>query len=161
MSDEKDDDLGVVAGINRLRSITNTIRILGFYAALCTGCAIASFSYILLTSRFSHVFPDPFLLLTISTVGSFGALVFRDSVRKGGETLFEELSDELQWHVLNDRQSLTQGIEGRPSLEMRYQLRRFARNTDLPLISGPIGTAIYALLNLSIFLAGAYLSARG
>jgi hypothetical protein len=154
------DEFGVVAGIRRLRRLTTNIRSLGLMTVISTGGSIASFTYLLATFRRSSlIFPDPFYLLFIFAFASVAALIVRDTMRKTGESLFEELSDEVQWFVLHEKYQLAKGVEAvRPPLEIRYELRRFARNTDLPLISEPAGTAVYALLNLALLLIGAYFS---
>lgn len=154
------DEFGVMAGIQRLRELTTKIRSLGLLTVLFTGGSIASFTYLLATfRRSSWIFPDPFWLLAIFAFSSISALIVRDTMRKTGESLFEELSDEVQWFVLHDKGRDAKGLDSaRPPLEIRYELRRFARNTDLPLISGSAGTTIYALLNLTLLLVGAYFS---
>ena len=73
-----------------------------------------------------------FLLLMSFSI-NFVLLFIRDQIRKDGESLYEEVSDELQWSVKEqvmrgESQELT-----RPSIQWRYILRDFVKNTSLPL----------------------------
>lgn len=87
---------------------------------------------------------------------SLALIVFYESLKKRGEALFEEISDELEWDVRGSEGR--QSAEGRPELRARIALRTFARTTDLPLIPGKYGPAIYAVLVIGILAVAMSLS---
>jgi hypothetical protein len=68
-------------------------------------------------------------------------LVIYDVARKRGDTLYEEVSEDLEWSP--ERRT---GI--RPDTNVRLTLREFSRSTDLPLVAGRMAITIYALVNL-------------
>jgi hypothetical protein len=78
-----------------------------------------------------------------------------DNQRRAGDSLFEEISDELQWHItstLNNSVPTDDKVaEQRPFLHERVTLRQYALTTNLPL-SGRQGPIYYALLNIAIWL---------
>jgi hypothetical protein len=93
--------------------------------------------------------------LWLALIALLAVAVF-ESTRKRGDVMFEEISDEVQWRVAQDRPQ--KGLEPsshpdkRPSLEMRIALRSFASATDLPLIPGRYGPAAYAVGNVLLAL---------
>jgi hypothetical protein len=78
-----------------------------------------------------------------------------ESWRKRGDALFEEISDELQWNIRGTRLLKDKSpAKERPEIQARVVLRTFARASDLPIIPGKFGPAIYITVNLLItFLA--------
>lgn len=151
---------GLLNAVRSLRQASQRLRMTGLLIAMLTGVAIAILTYIMVNfGRRSYLFPDPFILLSIFTASNLALIVFRDSIRRVGESLFEEISDELQWFVAGQLSpSKNDSPPSRPPLEIRYALRRFARDTDLPLVSGSTGPAAYAAINLALFFAAAYFS---
>jgi hypothetical protein len=84
-----------------------------------------------------------------------------DTLRKRGDALFQEVSDELQWFV--GRKDVETSLpQSRPFLPARVALRSFANAAQLPLVPGVRGPGLYAVLNLALVLAAAFLySSRG
>lgn len=94
------------------------------------------------------------LLVLCSSALALISVVVYESLRKQGDSLFEEVSDELQWNIRKAGRKTTAGADyeatvadERPKLHTRIILRSFARATDLPLIPGKFGPAIYAGVN--------------
>ncbi len=73
--------------------------------------------------------------------------------RNRGDLLFEEISDQLQWHVVSQRTNpdIMTDIR-RPDFRARTVLRSFARITHLPFVPGRFGPASYLVLNLILIL---------
>ncbi len=87
------------------------------------------------------------VLLPLLTLGLLG---WYDSLKRRGNALYEELSDELQWHV--QRSVADDGPSARPDIEMRVLLRTYVQATNLPLVPGMMGTAVYAAANIAFAL---------
>ncbi|MDT0212566.1 hypothetical protein Q9R29_01590 [Rothia sp. ARF10] len=71
------------------------------------------------------------------------ALVLFEIMRKRGDALFQELSNDLQ-----DGKEGAGPLEERAPLEFRITLRSFAAAADLPLFPGRMGAALYTGLNM-------------
>jgi len=84
-------------------------------------------------------------------------IVVFENLRKGGDALFEKISDELHWYLgyRKQKDNGTAANDGQP-LDARLVLRAFARAADLPLIPGKFGPAIYAGVNVVIALLFLY-----
>jgi hypothetical protein len=167
----------VFGQIRRLARITNQIRVLGMLIAATTLISLAFVGLIAapVSLTTSNVRFLSLVLVTFNTCVLI-VLVAREYLVRTGDTLFEEISDELQWHVLGELKSssglpfvdgvldelkaLRQQPSTRPPLEIRVALRLFAKSTDLPLVKGSLGTTMYALLNLANFGFGVYLLMR-
>jgi len=80
-----------------------------------------------------------------------------ERIRRHGNTLFEEISDELQWQLFQNVSKLGKGQ--RPSLEVRLALRTYNESAQLPFFGGKRGGQIYALLNISITILAAFIAA--
>lgn len=142
-----------------LRFITRQLQRYGFIALISTvvnfASLILSLSLRFLPVGFHISIFIAFYLPLIVTVTAVMAIVRYDTLRKRGDALFEEISDELQWNV---HQSVTETIaRERPELNARVALRSFARATDLPLIPGRYGPGIYATINFLILFLSYYL----
>ncbi|MGC2236757.1 MAG: hypothetical protein WA584_11385 [Pyrinomonadaceae bacterium] len=92
----------------------------------------------------------PFLLV-ITAIYSY------ESKRKQGEVLFEEISDELEWHIKSDK---TEAASTRPEINARVSLRSFFKTTDLPFVPGKFGPAFYLGFNIIITISISYLYFR-
>ena len=156
----------------RLERLTRVLRPLGLLCFTFTiTCLILSFYTALNLSR---AFKEPYVSSGFASyyksffyasllTGGLGLILvmFYEMLRKQGESLFEEISDELEWHVegvrVTDRAS---DVVERPHLHARIILRSFARTTDLPLVPGKFGPALYAGVNLLAIFAE-ILFARG
>jgi hypothetical protein len=88
-------------------------------------------------------------MVTIAALGLF------ETLRKRGDAIFQELSDELQWHV--GRLPFREAPVERPMLDVRVTLRTFSAAAELPLVPGRFGGAVYAALNLIIAIASVFL----
>ena len=104
-------------------------------------------------------------LISVATlVINIGAIVLYDGRRRVGDTLFEEISEELQWSITRNTESKVMVIQGHnnmvaevknylPPLDIRIALREYVRTTGLPLLPGPSGPAIFAAICLIITFA--------
>ncbi|HXQ72190.1 MAG TPA: hypothetical protein VN844_16965 [Pyrinomonadaceae bacterium] len=152
------DDLS--RSLSDLSSITLLLQRYGFIALVFT---VFNLALLILTSSL-RLLPIvgalasvviTFYLPLIATLIAVVAIVRYETLRKRGDALFEEISDELQWNL---RQNVTETIaRERPELNARVALRSFARATDLPLIPGRYGPVIYVAINLVILFVGYYL----
>lgn len=121
------------------------------FTILNLGLFILSLSLIRFTS-----FSDLKLITILSLPVILGCivifyLIIYEGLRKQGDTLFEEISDELQWNVQKNLSAGDKPIaDERPLLLARITLRTFARTTDLPLVPGRFGPAIYTVANILI-----------
>src|SRR5207248_3149729 len=79
------------------------------------------------------------VVLLMAFVTLFFAIHF-ETIRKRGDILFKEISDELQWNVrFSDPDSPGTAPPRRPSFDARLTLRSFAQASDLPLVPGRYG----------------------
>ncbi len=77
-----------------------------------------------------------------------------DQIRREGDAIFEEISDELEWHMKskNNVESPPSSSDS-PNLRTRTILRKYVYTVDLPLAQGnPRISVIYAFTNLIISL---------
>lgn len=84
------------------------------------------------------------------TVLNIGMALWFETLRKRGDAIFEEVSDEFQWHI-GKKYADSSGGEtdlARPQLDVRLALRDFARSAELPLFPGRLGPAAYVAVNL-------------
>ena len=150
----------LAAAVAKLESITVALRQLQFALPLATllSLMLLLLGYLHVTPAFYFyfaVFADAFAVLFVT---------FYEIAVKRGNVLFEEISDELQWHIetegilrpINPKEATPKGpvAPERPAINVRVVLRSFAQATDLPLFPGRYGPAFYTLINLVlIFLA--------
>lgn len=135
--------------IRYLSKITRYLRLSGYLIFLIT-----SFNLILVLSSLSPgIFPfrEASMFSLLFTFVCLTLTIYYETLRKRGEAIFEETSDELQWHI-GYRNSLfnKEASSKRPDLEIRIILRSFARTTDLPLIPGKFGPVLYIGINILI-----------
>lgn len=93
------------------------------------------------------------IVIAMATIAALG---FFEALRKRGDAIFQEVSDELQWYVGHSESrglSLREAPSERPLLEARVVLRTFSAAAELPLVPGRLGGAAYALLNLVVAVA--------
>lgn len=129
------------------------------------GMACLSLTVINLGMIFSFVFVQLDLYLSIPISWSCGILsvissVSFDRIRRKGNTMFEEISEELHWKFRHAKQPdmdipVAKEI---PEFYIRIILRSFATSTDMPLVPGKFGPLIYVILNLACTLFLRYLS---
>ena len=112
---------------------------------------------------YMHSVLSAFWLAGVSVVVGGFTLVFSavyDLAKREGDALFEEISDELQWKIASASHSevysrveideIDQHAKARPELNARVVLRTFASSTELPLIPGRYGAALYVAINIFI-----------
>jgi hypothetical protein len=88
------------------------------------------------------------IVIAMATIAALG---FFETLRKRGDAIFQELSDELQWHVgRRTPDYLDDPPTTRPVLEARVMLRTFSAAAELPLVPGRFGGAAYACVSLLI-----------
>ena len=149
--------------LHQLNIITRFMQIIGLAAVLVTfiGLLLSSSSAFNVFNEFISA-PTEFeygrslrstyqFLLTAVIMSVSCAIILvsiYEYLRKKGDVLFEEISDELRWDVSGKSVS---GAE-KPALEIRVTLRSFARAADLPLVPGKFGPVLYVLFNLTILL---------
>lgn len=152
---------GLSSALSRLELIGSRLRLMGlavFASTLVNLLIMVVVWFVYLFSRFSIFFTgfrtdNITLMLFVQVISVACALLFtvlHESRRKQGDTLFEEISDELQWNV-RGAELLSEGnavAAERPALQTRLVLRTFARASDLPLVPGKFGAAIYVAVNL-------------
>lgn len=143
--------------LTRLERISRTLRLYGMLIFLLTLLDILFVVFISLGTRylytyFLHAGPLITVFATLNFLFVLSFIVLYESSRRRGDSIFEEISDELQWNV-GYRHSATAGAaDEMPPLKARVILRSFARTTDLPLIPGKFGPAIYAGMNIILAL---------
>jgi hypothetical protein len=97
---------------------------------------------------------ENFTMFKVLTIGisllGFCAITLFELLRRQGDVLFEELSNELQWG------SKLPSTANKPRIGQRIVLRDFVQASDLLLVPGRFGPAIYGLVFLSLAL-GAFL----
>ncbi len=101
-----------------------------------------------------HVVRAVFGAQVIFAVCALICTALHETRRKQGDTLFEEISDGLQLQlqlqsvpVVRGTDSLSEG-NTMSVLKARLILRTFAQASDLPLVPGKFGAAIYVAVNL-------------
>lgn len=156
--DIEDDQLD--SSIRRLNFFARQLRSVGFVVTMAS-----SFLLVIVAVTFLNLFRSnaplnreiyPLIAIAVLTANLF-LLVMRDSLKKRGDALFEELSDELQWHALG-KISNEKLAESRPRLSIRVALRTYARTTDLPLVPGRYGEAVYAAFSIAMFFVAGFAS---
>jgi hypothetical protein len=90
------------------------------------------------------------VLAGISAVLVMLGLIGFDRDRRRGNSIFEEVSDELQWSVLT---RASEPPRQRPDLAIRIALRGFNDASKLPITRGYRGVQIYGIVNVLLLLA--------
>jgi uncharacterized membrane protein len=115
--------------LRQLKQKTNSLQVLSMIF-------ICSLAFLFFTSGFVFVGNTRDLIFYEIGWITFGfglvILLVREQVRKDGESLFEEISDELQWDVKGQVMTGSSADLTRPNVNSRYALRRFAKTSDLP-----------------------------
>lgn len=78
------------------------------------------------------------------------SLIRYERLHKRGDTLFEEISDELNWYLREPPAEKSSVANRTPPITVRVVLRSYTRTTDLPLIPGRFGPGIYGLVNIAV-----------
>lgn len=142
---DRNDDLGREVG--NLRRICHLLHYLGLQVVIFTFANI-----LLLAISLGRSLPS-FVTLLIPFVATMACaiIIWFERIRRSGDTLFEEISDELQWHVRHDDPKASHSAaRSRPDFSVRVALREFARLSDLPVIPGRFGPSIYIAVNVIV-----------
>lgn len=144
-----------------LGRITVNLRTYGLYLLLLT--VLNVITVVVLASRIGLPFTNiGFLSFEIAfTSMTILCAALHDTLRRKGEVLFEEISDELHWRQKEthlDSVLARPDQEDRPTLDARVILRSFAYASDLPLIPSKFGPAIYVAINLLLLFMTWYLN---
>ncbi len=161
VQNRKEEQSGVaMAAMNQnvtmIEDVNGRLRRLGYVVLLATSLNLTVFFLV-----FFWVIVSPseiirtFLYAFYSSSLFFGLIAligvgFRETVRKQGDTLFEEISDEIQRGMRMSPQGMTYSISDDLLLRARIALRNFAKAGELPLVPGKFGPTIYAAVNLLI-----------
>lgn len=147
-----------------LEYLTRKLRLLGMLLPIVT--AIHPFLFIWNKGdRFGTDFGV--LAAGILAFSSVVIAVCFELLRKRGDVLFKEISDELQWNVrfskrsrsiqptsnqnvLGDHDQPVQSRTKRPELATRVMLRSYANAADLPLVPGKFGPLFYVVVNAGL-----------
>lgn len=89
------------------------------------------------------------LLSALTVILVVVGLIEFDRERRQGNSIFEEVSDELQWSVLARARDAPRQ---RPDLNIRIALRRFNDASRLSMVPGDRGVPVYAIVNLLLLL---------
>jgi hypothetical protein len=155
-TEEADDD--VLHAIRMLEAISVRLRALGLLVAALTvsnlGVVVAE---VVQRATFT---PRSTMLMYLLISGGIAlttlvAVSWFDSLRKRGNVLFQEVSDELQWFVGRGARLQETLPPVRPLLSARVALRSFASAGELPLVPGRLGPAGYAVMNVVCVLTAA------
>jgi len=157
--------------LNSLEGINFRLRQIGLFASLFTfSNLLLIFASLSLSSigYFNTLRRVGLIMIAITTV-ALALVTVHEYMRKMGDTLFEEINDDLQRGIRVSIQSssihsktVKSRAAKRPSkqpvrknfpVEAKYVLKGFARAADLPLIPGKFGPGVYALINIALLLA--------
>jgi hypothetical protein len=156
-----DNDNGELdSGLRQLERISGRLRLLGLIIILLTALNYGALAFTMLGfALHGSASLVTFLLMyaVSSSIAVFITIFTYESQRKQGDTLFEEISDELQWHIRQKHPGVQPVIpDDRPSLSARVILRAFARSTDLPFVPGKFGPTVYAVVNIFVLFLALY-----
>ncbi|WP_239342473.1 hypothetical protein [Frankia sp. CiP3] len=90
--------------------------------------------------------------LTVAA-GLLAASMFEED-RRRSNSLFEEISDEVQWFIAPTAGGTTSPVH-RPPLDVRFALRDSFEASHLPLVPGQRGPVVYSVGNLLLMAVAA------
>lgn len=149
-----DTEDGFTYYLHQLRQAAFMLRALGVILAVGTVIAILWAPAVIARMErysFSNYFFSWALLIGFNVLI---ALAF-ETLRKRGDAIFEELSDEFQWHLGGDKRRSAEIGPSRPPINLRVTLRSFLSAGDLLLAPGRFGPLFYSIINVALFLLGA------
>jgi len=145
---------GVTTRLQALGRLIATVTLLSFLSTLLVG---ALEQRVLIVRIWGWAFGLIFPLTAIAVVFQF------DLLKRKGDTIFKELSDELQWYIRYGREEMSARSEPasdfRPQLRARIVLREYADSTSLSLVASANGPFTYASVNVGFALITVILSA--
>jgi hypothetical protein len=142
--------------VERLQAVSARLRRLGLVIFAGTVANLAAVVYLRTGARLDEDFLDFYYRDYALWVGVLTSLVLvfavlHDQLRRTGDVIFEEISDEVQWHKQKHAGEAVVALE-RPLLHVRIALRRYAIAADLPLVRGRAGAAAYVGLNVLVLI---------
>lgn len=150
--------------VSHLSFLSRRLRILGLIAFCMSFLNITTAIFIVFfaDSLIFRLATTVFTLSIIPCMITIAILGIYDQSKRRGDALFEEISDQLQWHIARRySKSEQEGHSEQSSYEestspvfhFRITLRLFASAIKLPFTPGPNGAAIYVVVNLLIVVA--------
>lgn len=140
-------DSSVDRNLDELRRITSLLKLWGVLAFLTTiGTVGLNLYYAVAESQPNNATTMTAALIAVTCLPLLFLMCYEFYQRKG-DNLFSEISDELQWYLV-ERKQPNQKQGERPPLSARTIMREYVNNTGLPFVNGKNRVAIYALLNL-------------
>jgi hypothetical protein len=148
--------------LERLSYVTRQMRLFGLliFGAALTG-VVMIFAQMAMREKSIHSFgaEDQVLMLKLLTIAicllGFIIIMLFELLRRQGDVLFEELSNELQW----GGNVASKGPVEKPRISERIILRSFVQASDLLLVPGRFGPAVYGLMFLALALTAFFISA--
>ena len=127
--------------VDFLARFSSRMRVLGLALALITFLNFLTVLWYLISRHGFCLEVDygiDFRVLISATLRTIAICigVLHDFHRKRGEALFEEVSDELHWHIRPSGFGDADVATARPPLRVRVVLRSLVNSADLPLIPG-------------------------
>jgi hypothetical protein len=122
---------------SHITAITNRLKPLGFLTLFIFFVAILNF-FIILYVNYMHI-NYFFVAISFHFISMVCAFFFENIVKKGNN-IFSKISDEMQM--------ISKQMSSDDLTRFRGALRAFTQATDLPLIPGRFGPAIYIGINI-------------
>ena len=143
--------------IHRLAAISNSLRLYGLLLSMGTLFNILApvAVVVFFALQQGQIVGTALIVAGLTAINIMVAVMF-DMLRKRGEVIFEEVSDEFQWYVGRTESSTMERPGPRPDFAVRLVLRDFARAGDLPLARGRNGPATYVVVNIFVLFLLAY-----
>ncbi len=151
--------------VKKLRRITQMIEVISIvsFGSLIGLLVVIAMMSLSVRSRSALSVDELSAISNTLFVLTLLSLLFYERLRRNGDTLFTELSDELQWRLNLEHSALASDRSWelgsseldrsvRPPLSMRVVLRSFVKNTDLPLTRGAAGTQVYLLIGIVLWI---------
>lgn len=138
--------------LRRLAQLTSRLRKLGTAIVVLTfGSAIAYAG--LMSGRLTGSSMIVCGIAAVAAVLGFLSVIVFDATRRRGDTLFDEISDELQWNIRQNAEARSDNYSIAPEFNVRVMMRDFIRATDLPLLPGKFGPALFAAASIALAIA--------
>ena len=105
-----------------------------------------------------------FWFACLAAVVGIVCLVSFERARREGDAIFEEVSNDLQWRLVTNRDprektdAAMPAAMQKPDIDSRLTIRRFVTASDLPLVPGRMGVTVYAAWFCLSFLVSLFLA---
>jgi hypothetical protein len=134
---------------SRLIGFTTLVHLL---VSLVLPVVLLWFLHSLLTF-FGRLLPVSAVLETFIVICVILLLVKFDNRIKRGNAIYQEISDELEWKVIRERDEENQPPKtgDPPRLKTRILLREFVLSTRLPLVNSTHSITLYTIVNIALF----------